>query len=88
MLGATVQQTKYSESMKKILTDESKVDEKDKDAQIKVITGLNILSNNQVRVVPCLENIFFLLRIRSLPGQLGILNPYLAPNRIHIMIVC
>ncbi|EPQ53185.1 hypothetical protein GLOTRDRAFT_117242 [Gloeophyllum trabeum ATCC 11539] len=48
LLGATVQMTKYSATSKRILTDESAPP---KDAEIKVVSGLNILTNNQVNLL-------------------------------------
>ena len=45
-MGATIQRTRYSDTSKHILTDES--EEPSKDADIKVVSGLNILTNNQV----------------------------------------
>lgn len=42
-MGATVQQTRYSEVKKVILQDESKAD-----GRVQVISGLNLLTNNQV----------------------------------------
>ncbi|TFK51454.1 hypothetical protein OE88DRAFT_1659498 [Heliocybe sulcata] len=48
-LGATVQQTKYSATSKRILTDESGAPPKD--AEIKVVSGLNVLTNNQVNLL-------------------------------------
>ncbi|THU94818.1 hypothetical protein K435DRAFT_756217 [Dendrothele bispora CBS 962.96] len=45
-LGATVQQTRYSEDNKKILQDESQ-----SKGPVKVISGWNLLTNNQVNVV-------------------------------------
>lgn len=44
-LGATVQQTKFSESKKLILQDNSTPT-----GSLKVISGMNILTNNQVGV--------------------------------------
>lgn len=46
-MGATIQRTRYSNTAKRILTDESP--EPTKSADIKVVSGLNILTNNQVR---------------------------------------
>ncbi|KAF9068045.1 integral membrane protein DUF92-domain-containing protein [Rhodocollybia butyracea] len=46
LLGATVQQTKFSENKKLILQDESPLT-----GPIKVISGINVLTNNQVNVV-------------------------------------
>ena len=45
-MGATIQRTRYSNTSKRILTDEST--EPSRDADIKVVSGLNILTNNQV----------------------------------------
>jgi hypothetical protein len=42
LLGATVQQTRYSKEKKVVLQDDSK------DEQAQVISGVGILSNNQV----------------------------------------
>ena len=42
LLGATVQQTRYSKTKKLILQDDSK------DVDVKVISGMNLLTNNQV----------------------------------------
>jgi len=47
-LGATIQRTQYSLESKRILQDHAKVP---KDAKVKVISGWNILTNNQVNVV-------------------------------------
>jgi len=47
LLGATVQQTRFSTSSKKILQDHSSVEKR----EVKVISGLNLLTNNQVNVV-------------------------------------
>lgn len=47
-MGATIQQTRYSNTSKRILTDESA--EPTKGADVKVVSGLNILTNNQVRL--------------------------------------
>jgi hypothetical protein len=43
LLGATVQQTRYSKTKRVILQDESKTTE-----GVQVVSGINILSNNQV----------------------------------------
>jgi hypothetical protein len=43
-MGATIQQTRYSETTKVVLQDESKAQ-----GPVKVISGLNILTNNQAR---------------------------------------
>lgn len=42
-LGATVQETRYSETRKRVLQDNSR------DPDSKAIAGLNFLTNNQVR---------------------------------------
>jgi uncharacterized protein (TIGR00297 family) len=42
LLGATVQQTRYSKTKKLVLQDDSK------DVDVKVISGRNLLTNNQV----------------------------------------
>jgi len=47
-LGATVQETKYSNTLKKILTDQSEIGP---DSQTKVISGRNWLNNNQVNLL-------------------------------------
>lgn len=47
-LGATVQQTRYSTTTKKILTDDSVPQS---NSNVSVISGLNILTNNQVNLV-------------------------------------
>ncbi|KZT30324.1 hypothetical protein NEOLEDRAFT_1153562 [Neolentinus lepideus HHB14362 ss-1] len=49
LLGATVQMTKYSAASKRILTDESGAPPRD--AEVKVVSGLNILTNNQVNLL-------------------------------------
>jgi uncharacterized membrane protein len=46
LLGATLQRTQYSNTSKRILTDSSTVPQGDSD--IKVVSGLDVLSNNQV----------------------------------------
>ncbi|KAF8887035.1 integral membrane protein DUF92-domain-containing protein [Gymnopilus junonius] len=46
LLGATVQQTRYSKAKKVVLQDESKLQ-----AEIEVISGWNVLTNNQVNLV-------------------------------------
>lgn len=46
LLGATVQRTRYLNTTKRILTDEAGVPTPD--ADIKVISGLDLLTNNQV----------------------------------------
>ncbi|KAL4071982.1 integral membrane protein DUF92-domain-containing protein [Scleroderma citrinum] len=48
LLGATIQRTRYSEDNKRILQDGSVVGAKE---SIKVISGLNLLTNNQVNLV-------------------------------------
>ncbi|EMD34188.1 hypothetical protein CERSUDRAFT_117079 [Gelatoporia subvermispora B] len=48
-MGATIQRTRYSAATKRILTDESSVPVAD--AELKVISGLDILSNNQVNLL-------------------------------------
>jgi hypothetical protein len=45
LLGATLQRTQYSNTSKRILTDTSTVSQ---DSDIKVVSGIDILSNNQV----------------------------------------
>ena len=54
LLGATIQQTRYSKTKKLILQDDSK------DVDVKVISGMNLLTNNQV-------NYFFLGSLKSSP---------------------
>ncbi|EKM56171.1 uncharacterized protein PHACADRAFT_257248 [Phanerochaete carnosa HHB-10118-sp] len=49
LMGATVQRTRYSSITKRILTDESS--EPASNADVKVISGLNLLSNNQVNLL-------------------------------------
>ncbi|THG95527.1 hypothetical protein EW026_g6145 [Hermanssonia centrifuga] len=46
LMGATIQRTRFSSETKRILTDESPAP---KNTEIKVISGLNILTNNQAR---------------------------------------
>ncbi|KZT74127.1 hypothetical protein DAEQUDRAFT_742778 [Daedalea quercina L-15889] len=48
-MGATIQRTRYSNTSKRILTDESP--EPTKNADVKVVSGLNILTNNQVNLL-------------------------------------
>ncbi|KAG8967580.1 hypothetical protein FRC05_002013 [Tulasnella sp. 425] len=48
LLGATLQRTRFSLDSKRILQDHSEVPQ---DAKLKVISGWNILTNNQVNVV-------------------------------------
>ena len=45
LMGATIQRTRYSSETKKILQDHS---EAPTGSDIKVISGINILTNNQV----------------------------------------
>lgn len=47
LLGATLQRTQYSNTSKRILTDTSTVPQEGSD--IKVVSGLDVLSNNHVR---------------------------------------
>ena len=47
LLGATLQRTQYSNTSKRILTDTSVAPQDD--ADIKVVSGLDVLSNNNVR---------------------------------------
>jgi uncharacterized membrane protein len=47
LLGATLQRTQYSNTSKRILTDTSTVPQDE--ADIKVVSGLDVLSNNNVR---------------------------------------
>jgi len=47
LLGATIQRTRYSTATKRVLQDHSKLE----GARVKVISGLNILTNNQVNLV-------------------------------------
>jgi len=49
-LGATIQQTRYSNKSKRILQDHAVMPVTD----VKFISGLNILTNNQVNVVSSL----------------------------------
>ena len=49
LLGATLQRTQYSNTTKRVLTDTSAVP--DSKADIKVVSGFDILTNNQVRVL-------------------------------------
>ncbi|ETW76557.1 hypothetical protein HETIRDRAFT_460821 [Heterobasidion irregulare TC 32-1] len=49
LLGATLQRTQYSNTTKRILTDTSAVP--DSKADIKVVSGFDILTNNQVNLV-------------------------------------
>lgn len=48
LMGATIQRTRYSNSSKKVLQDDTAVSGKD---DIKVVSGLNLLTNNQVRII-------------------------------------
>jgi len=50
LLGATVQQTRFSSKTKRILQDETVVSRQDS-SSIQVISGLNLLTNNQVNLV-------------------------------------
>lgn len=43
LLGATIQQTRYSTETKRVLQDHAKVEGR----QVKVISGINVLTNNQ-----------------------------------------
>jgi hypothetical protein len=47
LIGATLQRTQYSNTSKRILTDTSTVPQEGSD--IKVVSGLDVLSNNHVR---------------------------------------
>lgn len=47
MLGATVQRTRYSNATKRILQDDTVISESGAN-EIKVISGIHILTNNQV----------------------------------------
>ncbi|THH14500.1 hypothetical protein EW146_g5839 [Bondarzewia mesenterica] len=49
LLGATLQRTQYSNAKKQILTDTSVVP--DSSADVKVISGIDVLTNNQVNLV-------------------------------------
>ncbi|KAI0074708.1 hypothetical protein K474DRAFT_1513940 [Panus rudis PR-1116 ss-1] len=49
VMGATIQRTRYSEDSKRILTDESGVPKSV--TSVKVISGIDILSNNQVNLL-------------------------------------
>ncbi|KAH9919436.1 integral membrane protein DUF92-domain-containing protein [Amylocystis lapponica] len=49
LMGATIQRTRYSASTKRILTDESPVPKDE--AEIKVVSGLDILTNSQVNLL-------------------------------------
>ena len=49
-MGATLQQTRYSNESKKILTEES-TDAALRAADVKTISGIDILSNSQVGIV-------------------------------------
>lgn len=55
LMGATIQRTRYSSSTKRILTDESLAP--GPDADVKVISGVNLLSNNQVSSLVCFPSI-------------------------------
>lgn len=48
LMGATIQRTRYSNSTKKILQDDSTVSGKE---DIKVVSGLNLLTNNQINLI-------------------------------------
>lgn len=48
-MGATIQRTRFSNATKRILTDESA--EPATDADIKVVSGFNLLTNNQVNLL-------------------------------------
>ncbi|KAL6308589.1 integral membrane protein DUF92-domain-containing protein [Sparassis latifolia] len=49
LMGATIQSTRYSAATKRILTDESPAPAVD--AEVKVVSGVDILSNNQVNLL-------------------------------------
>ncbi|GJE88171.1 integral membrane protein DUF92-domain-containing protein [Phanerochaete sordida] len=49
LMGATIQRTRFSSSTRRILTDESP--KAAPDADVKVISGLDLLSNNQVNLL-------------------------------------
>ena len=49
LLGATLQRTQYSNTSKRILTDASIAPEDGSD-DVKVVSGLDVLSNNNVRI--------------------------------------
>ncbi len=60
LLGATLQQTRFLNSTKRILTDEAP--EPAKDADVKVVSGYNLLTNNQVSartVMPTFEWLYY-----------------------------
>ncbi|EIN04469.1 hypothetical protein PUNSTDRAFT_108231 [Punctularia strigosozonata HHB-11173 SS5] len=52
-LGATVQRTRYSKSLNKILSDHSKLAKTSSD-DVKVVSGIGLLTNNQVNLVSSL----------------------------------
>ncbi|KXN85181.1 Transmembrane protein 19 [Leucoagaricus sp. SymC.cos] len=57
LMGATLQQTRYSEAKKVILQDESKAE-----GPVKVISGFNILTNNQACPVSFIPTDFLTIR--------------------------
>ncbi|KAH9842407.1 integral membrane protein DUF92-domain-containing protein [Rhodofomes roseus] len=57
-MGATIQRTRFSNTTKRILTDESP--EPTKDVDVKVVSGLNILTNNQVNLLSSIVVALFL----------------------------
>ena len=70
LLGATLQRTQYSNTSKRILTDTSTVSQ---DSDIKVVSGIDVLSNNQVWTSSSTRSLAVLSPIAPhLPGQ-----PYL-----------
>ena len=85
LLGATVQQTRFSAWEHRILTDESKPGP---DVEIKIISGVNILTNNQVSITlgesesapvysrSCQVNLISSILTALFVGKLGSYVPY------------
>ncbi|CAL1703086.1 unnamed protein product [Somion occarium] len=67
LMGATIQETKYSTKTKKILTDESHVPQSSSD--LRTVSGFNLLTNNQVNLLSSMLTATILGRLAALqPG--------------------
>ncbi|KAI0029558.1 integral membrane protein DUF92-domain-containing protein [Vararia minispora EC-137] len=51
LLGATLQQTQYSETRKRILIDTAAPPDPDDDEKLKIVSGIDVLTNNQVNLI-------------------------------------
>ncbi|KAG8851035.1 hypothetical protein FRB96_009517 [Tulasnella sp. 330] len=63
ILGATFQETRYSTSSKRILTSDATSVNATPTPEIKIISGLNVLTNNQVNIVSSLITALILEKI-------------------------